>query len=229
MGADDMEARTPAPEGEAWRVVPVEPTEAMLNAAIDVDPLKLGDISSLGFRISPQMLFERCWSAMLAASPVVPKTADEIKAVVMAWLDADDPASWGDFEKRLNAAVSDDAAPVVSVGREEITAILESYIGASAWSDDADAEVHGIPEAADAILAALTQGESRMTGWQDVATAPKDLVVLMFEPHSQGGFMFAGCMGVDGLFHDNLQGVIQNPTHWMPLPAAPTPADGGGE
>jgi hypothetical protein len=47
------------------------------------------------------------------------------------------------------------ASPVVSVGREEITAILESYIGASAWSDDADAEVHGIPEAADAILAAL--------------------------------------------------------------------------
>jgi hypothetical protein len=63
--------RTPAPEG-ALRIVPVEPTKAMLNAAIDVDPLKLGDISLLGFRISPQMLFERCWSAMLAASPVVP-------------------------------------------------------------------------------------------------------------------------------------------------------------
>jgi hypothetical protein len=47
------------------------------------------------------------------------------------------------------------ASAVVPVGREEITAILESYIGASAWSDDADAEVHGIPEAADAILAAL--------------------------------------------------------------------------
>jgi len=58
-------------------------------------------------------------TAILYASPVVPKTADEIKAVVMAWLDADDPASWGDFEKRLNAVVSDEASPVVPVGREE--------------------------------------------------------------------------------------------------------------
>jgi hypothetical protein len=45
------------------------------------------------------------------------------------------------------------SSPVVPVGREEITAILESHIGAAAWSGDA--EVHGIPEAADAILAAL--------------------------------------------------------------------------
>lgn len=50
-------------------VVPVEPTREMLNAAIDVDSFKLGDISPLGFRISPQMLFEKCWSAMLAAAP----------------------------------------------------------------------------------------------------------------------------------------------------------------
>lgn len=47
-------------------IVPVEPTEAMLNAAIDVDSYKLGDISPLGFRISPQMLFERCYRAMIA-------------------------------------------------------------------------------------------------------------------------------------------------------------------
>jgi hypothetical protein len=51
---------------------------------------------------------------------------------------------------RIRAALS---SPVVPVGREEIAAILESHIGAAAWSGDA--EVHGIPEAADAILAAL--------------------------------------------------------------------------
>jgi len=45
------------------------------------------------------------------------------------------------------------ASPVVPVSREEIVAILESHIGAAAWSGDA--EVHGIPEAADAILAAI--------------------------------------------------------------------------
>jgi len=91
------------------------------------------------------------------------------------------------------------------------------------WSDDDARDV------CERLTAALTQGESRQTGGQDIATAPRDLVVLMFEPHSQGGFMFAGCIGVDGSFRDNLQGVIQNPTHWQPLPAAPTPADGGGE
>lgn len=48
-------------------VVPVEPTMKMLNAAIDIDSFKLGDISPLGFRISPQKMFERCYRAMLAA------------------------------------------------------------------------------------------------------------------------------------------------------------------
>ena len=50
-------------------MVPSEPTREMLNAAIDVDSFKLGDISPLGFRCSPQQLFERCYRAMLAAAP----------------------------------------------------------------------------------------------------------------------------------------------------------------
>ncbi len=49
-------------------MVPVEPTREMLNAAIDVDSFKLGDISPLGFRCSPQQLFERCYAAMIAAA-----------------------------------------------------------------------------------------------------------------------------------------------------------------
>ena len=50
-------------------MVPSGPTREMLNAAIDVDSFKLGDISPLGFRCSPQQLFERCYRAMLAAAP----------------------------------------------------------------------------------------------------------------------------------------------------------------
>lgn len=61
-----MSDKAPSPQSV---VVPVEPTHEMLNAAIDVDSFRLGDISPLGFRISPQMLFEKCWSAMLAAAP----------------------------------------------------------------------------------------------------------------------------------------------------------------
>lgn len=48
--------------------VPRVPSREMLNAAIDVDSFKLRDISPLGFRESPQRLFERCWTAMLNAA-----------------------------------------------------------------------------------------------------------------------------------------------------------------
>jgi hypothetical protein len=35
--------------------------------AIDVDSFKLGDISPLGFRMSPQDLFAKCYHAMIEA------------------------------------------------------------------------------------------------------------------------------------------------------------------
>jgi hypothetical protein len=54
---------------EGYQLVPIEPTREMLNAAVDVDSFKLGDISPIGFRCSPQQLFERCYKAMLAAAP----------------------------------------------------------------------------------------------------------------------------------------------------------------
>lgn len=66
-------------------VVPVEPTREMLNAAIDVDSFKLGDISPLGFRISPQMLFKKCWSAMLSAAPAPSSLAGgEVREVMIS-------------------------------------------------------------------------------------------------------------------------------------------------
>lgn len=53
-------------------IVPREPTEAMLNAAIDAHGLKLGDISALGFRMSPQRMFALSYAAMLAAAEEKP-------------------------------------------------------------------------------------------------------------------------------------------------------------
>ncbi len=50
------------------KVVPVEPQRTMLNAAIDAHGHKLCEISRLGFRMSPQMMFEKSYSAMLAAA-----------------------------------------------------------------------------------------------------------------------------------------------------------------
>lgn len=56
---------------EGWKLVPERPTTEMLNAAVDVEPYKLGDISALGIRHSPQKLFDRCYSAMLTAAPSI--------------------------------------------------------------------------------------------------------------------------------------------------------------
>jgi hypothetical protein len=86
-------------------------------------------------------------------------TPDDMEAVVERLEKAaGDPVPWPDLRALLldyqeRGRALEAASPVVPVGREEITAILESHIGAAAWSGDA--EVHGIPEAADAILAAL--------------------------------------------------------------------------
>lgn len=59
---------------EGWQLVPKEPTREMLNAAIDIDSIRLGCIASLGFRCSPQRLFERCYAAMLTTAPPAPVT-----------------------------------------------------------------------------------------------------------------------------------------------------------
>jgi hypothetical protein len=145
--AEQNASRTPAPEGEAvaWRY--------RQRSGVGAWSVSLEDMSDW-----PNLICEP-----LYASPVVPKTADEIKAVVMAWLDADDPASWGDFEKRLNTAVSDDASPVVPVGREEIARIIQD----SVWADDATEFtdiLHGTDDAADAILAALRPTDTGREG-----------------------------------------------------------------
>lgn len=52
-----------------WVVVPKVATQEMLNAAIDAHGHKLGCIAPLGFRMSPQQMFEASFAAMLAAAP----------------------------------------------------------------------------------------------------------------------------------------------------------------
>ena len=63
---------SPTTDQPDYVMVPREPTMEMLNAAIDTDSRKLGDISPLGFRCSPQRMFEQAWSAMIAAAPASP-------------------------------------------------------------------------------------------------------------------------------------------------------------
>lgn len=63
----------------------------------------------------------------------------------------------------------------------------------------------------------------RADGWQPIESAPKgeEDMILMFEPHEMGGFMFAGCWDQRGEWRNNLDSEVQKPTHWMPLPPAP--------
>lgn len=55
-------------DAAGFAVVPKEPTREMLNAAIDTDRFKLGDIKPLGFRRSPQQMFNKAYGAMLTAA-----------------------------------------------------------------------------------------------------------------------------------------------------------------
>jgi hypothetical protein len=86
---DDMKARTPAPEGEAWRTVPVEPTEAMIKAG---ETAAWDDSNAM-----PAIrAMRKAYAAMLAASPVVPvgvrrRVLDELDK---AWLHGQRRTSW---------------------------------------------------------------------------------------------------------------------------------------
>jgi|688.fasta_scaffold1899911_2 hypothetical protein len=61
---DDMEARTPAPEGEAWRTVPVEPTEGMIEAGEKAAWDESNAMPAI-------RAMRKAYAAMLTASPVV--------------------------------------------------------------------------------------------------------------------------------------------------------------
>ena len=87
------------------------------------------------------------------------------------------------------------------------------------------------------IIDAITQGESRQTGWQDIATAPKDGTTVRVGKRKffqQAPVFPLKARFLDGRWltdfgNDTWRSFDPQPNCWMPLPAAPTPADGGGE
>jgi hypothetical protein len=164
--------RTPAPEGEAWRTVPVEPTEAMIAAANAL----WGEGTGVNY---VQLEPEDFYVAMLAASPVVP------------------------------VGVSDQQ-------RAKIELVLVGYRN----------RITTLDAATDAILAALRPTD---TGWRDIATAPKDGQSIL----AICGTAYSPLAGVtwwqEGWTRysrpaEKWHGGVGKwfPTHWMPLPPAPT-------
>lgn len=53
--------------------------------------------------------------------------------------------------------------------------------------------------------------------WLPIETAPTGVLVLLFQPHLQGGFMFFGFRPADdSAWYNNLNKKEQRPTLWMP-------------
>jgi hypothetical protein len=105
---------------EGFVMVPREPTREMLNAAIDVDSYKLGDISPLGFRISPQMMFERCYRAMIEAAPTCPPSASGL----VGNSETPQPQSFGV------------TGPESQSGMDRLKRVVEAFDGDELWLDD---------------------------------------------------------------------------------------------
>ena len=89
MGADDMKARTPAPEGEAWRTVPVEPTEGEAVAW----RYRYPNESRWHLTQDYKQAFNEV--QLLYASPVVPVGVSEVLDAAAAYLKDQYGASHG--------------------------------------------------------------------------------------------------------------------------------------
>ncbi len=80
---------------------------------------------------------------------------------------------------------------------------------------------HYAVEVAKDYLRLLAQEEARGEGWQSMATAPKDRRWLLGWEADLGYFIWRDGPGL-------INGEDPEPTHWMPLPAAPTAPDQEG-
>ena len=90
-------------------------------------------------------------------------------------------------------------------------------------SDWCEAQLTAFQEARRQALS-LSPASIRQEGmerWMLADTAPAEELVWCFEPHSEGGFMFAGFKRPDGSWGNNLDSTVQKPTHWRSLPTAP--------
>jgi hypothetical protein len=62
--------------------------------------------------------------------------------------------------------------------------------------------------------------ESHLMGWQDISAAPKDGRDLLLSAANWHGDVVVGCWSFQG-WRDRDDADALEPTHWMPLPAAP--------
>lgn len=119
------------------------------------------------------------WRKALRAADNRMIDADTIKGIIRAWLALDDPSAWGDFEKALDAAISDpptlqrlgqefDAGEVSEGLREAIAATEYKYFGDYEMSDAQRKAVDVLVDHARASLALKADNRSSMERLGDI-------------------------------------------------------------
>lgn len=98
---------------------------------------------------------------------------------------------------------------------EMVRVAAEEYL--TAYVDDDTSREVAMHRALTAALAAM---------WQPIETAPEHGDVLIFCPHNDGGFIWNGQRDFETKTWLDASGAeicaLNIPTHWMPLPPAPT-------
>jgi len=154
--------RPPAPEGEAWRTVPREPTEAEIKA---VQAALTGPAPAYTGRTNTldrfNLLARHVASAMLAASPIVPAPEGEVVC---------SGCEGHPVFPNVPCAVCG-ASSVDPVGRDENTRTKLALILDKAWSEGLNEQRLSEGKHIDAILAALGT-KATDTGREDETDGP---------------------------------------------------------
>lgn len=102
-------------------------------------------------------------------------------------------------------------------------------LSADAFDEIVEQRKRTLAQAIYALGKALKNDLETSCGWQPIETAPKDARILVYTDDTQECFVVSHMTCVnDGSQEwvcariDNGAIVIKNPTHWMPVPAAPT-------
>ena len=129
------------------------------------------------------------------------------------------PASGSVEVERLREALTDMTAwkDRLAAGYQRAEARVSELI---AWKMEAQAALASLP-----VQGSGSEGD----GWEDIASAPigspdddEPTLLLLFEPHDMGGFMFVGTFDhAKSQWFNNLDQKEQRPTRGRHLPAAP--------
>ena len=82
--------------------------------------------------------------------------------------------------------------------------------------EDLESDIRDLEHDLKVLRAELSTAQKEFA-WQPIETAPDKKVVILFEPHSMGGFQFFGAKSLDGNWFSILGYEKQlHPTHWRP-------------